>query len=999
MSYASEEASQALKPHQSTSDLAAGRVGSVVKPAPLLFRSTPIDEVALDVKWDGAFSSSEDNDNMDDENDEKKDDLDAAGEAEEANVPPLSQKTAIEEGIMSAALRTVPLQFVVQEMERRVSEGMVKHDLFYFVPFLLLFTVNYLVGRDIEQNYYANGAVRALVARNIYEYVPTEQAILEEYFRLDTNANYLNGTNQSDPFEAGWWKQSFLFSWFNSTYNEFYQPNATDNVIEQLARIAAGIQMQSRPAFLELNNKPDFLRWLRQALVPSLWDCKNPEYEATQRTRPRGNTALLGALRLRSIRMLPGLGCNTNPALVSSGAEKGSVNAKCYEGFASASVDSDRYCKQPNPTLPSEELFQYVDCGNSALTSRGTITDYPCVGHIATLPFSSSCSDVMKLMDLISPAISPSHSASHESNYTSVLDQLTENYVGNVFNRSACSSFAFHDSVRLVAVEFFSYTSATDALVRSRLLLEGTNGGLLVPTYSGKVFRIFSFQRHLLSLVLQLSLLSFSLYFLTKFWDDWGATTRKTGSRLEFLLDLWNLVDITNLICMIVNSALYVAWVLTSLHTVIDFNRSQKYPDLLEVIEYVYNTQVYCNSVNVILIFIKTLKYVRINDRLNILTRTFSHAQNNLLSLLALWIFIHIGFSLCGMQLFGASLFDYYNFNTAFSTLLFALLGKNNIEEMQRHQPILTHVFFWTFYIFENFMLLNFFVAILSDGFTKMSESVALAPLDVAVLRFLDEVLFTLRWKYLRERLLGLLRTNASRFELLIEVKLCLQDHLQLALRAATDVSRSHRDQVPTTFRDLQWWLPESLFNALGMQYLLVLWEDIVYEYYQSSCKSSHSLTLDNLGAAVALGVRDEIERDTPDVIALELQSELLSEKLSGLPVLLCQYDIVKRLSEKLNKTARQELQKKGANMGMNSSTAKRRRAVLRPQFVDGEAMKHQPQQPVLASAVAMPSELALPAELADSEDSLEGTSVESTGSESNARRAALAPFVAFEEN
>lgn len=324
------------------------------------------------------------------------------------------------------------------------------------------------------------------------------------------------------------------------------------------------------------------------------------------------------------------------------------------------------------------------------------------------------------------------------------------------------------------------------------------------------------------------------------------------------------------------------------------------------MIEYVFSTQVYTNAVNVILVYIKTLKYVRINDRLNILTRTFAVCQNNIISILVLWVFIHTGFSLTAQQIFGSVLQPYSNFNTSFSTLLFALLGNSDVGSLIRVEPNLTHIFFWTFYIFENLMLLNFFVAILSGGFATVSHSVALAPLDVAILRYIDEILYMCRWKYIRERLIRTLTSNATRFELLIEVKLCLVQHLQLALRAASDLNRiqthHHRDHIPMTFRDLQWWLPAPLFEALGMHYLLALWEDIVFEYHNVSSKSQRTIKISELGNAVSEGVKCQTDKSNPDTVLLELQCESLSSKLSQLPYLLCKFDVVKRLSVKHSK-------------------------------------------------------------------------------------------------
>jgi hypothetical protein len=271
-----------------------------------------------------------------------------------------------------------------------------------------------------------------------------------------------------------------------------------------------------------------------------------------------------------------------------------------------------------------------------------------------------------------------------------------------------------------------------------------------------------------------------------------------------------------------------------------------------------------------------------------------------------------------------------------------------------------------------------------------MNESVAMAPLSEAILRFVDEVLMTVRWKYLRERLLGLLRTNASRFELLIEVKLCLEDHLELALKAAADVTRGHNQNIiPTTFRDLRWWLPEPLFDALGMHYMLVLWEDIVHEFYQSNCKSSHSVGLVQLGAAVRQGILEEIEKSTPDVIALELQSELLVDKLHNIPHLLCQFDIVKVLSRKLNEDLRSLLKRNTTATARRESTvAKQRRGSQQRQRRRSSATSMKPSE---EDKLRRRASAVMPAERSDSEEDGEQAA--------DPRRMDLAPsYVAFAE-
>ena len=82
----------------------------------------------------------------------------------------------------------------------------------------------------------------------------------------------------------------------------------------------------------------------------------------------------------------------------------------------------------------------------------------------------------------------------------------------------------------------------------------------------------------------------------------------------------------------------------------------------------------YFNAVNTILTCLKILKFVRLNDQLNILTRTLRAAQHNIIGILTIFLIVLTAYALTGNLLFGNGLEEYKDFSTSFSTLLRLLL-------------------------------------------------------------------------------------------------------------------------------------------------------------------------------------------------------------------------------------------------------------------------------------------------------------------------------------
>ncbi|CUG06117.1 cation channel protein, putative [Bodo saltans] len=839
-------------------------------------------------------------------------------DSEHGGSNPEDKKRRLREGLSEvemhlyrSSLNPIPLQFVVEEVRQKVERDRMYTDLVYFIPFLLVFTF-YFVGRDITENFYTTAKIRAVNTQQ-----PTfarQVDVLNEFYRLDTQE-------------------------YDGSQAVYQQGDGTDvNNQEfgpQILRMSKNAKIPYIYNVEDIMSKADILHWLSQVFVPSLWDCQNPDFHNNGVTNIGGNTVLVGAARIRSIRMKEGC-ADPNPELWRKtlvGNETWDLS--CYDELDASNVDDSPYCNEENPAFSStssydprlqqttqahgsvaatetatsafssvqiddivynETMYQFLQCEMSSTTgvSEQSVVNlrHPCSGHYVTLPFQASCNEVQATLDIMRPSLMDRvYPQEAESD---VLYNLFGRYNSKVPTNS-CSAFVFHESVRLVVVEYFSYSVSSDAFFRSRMILEMVKGGAIVPNHSIRAFRVWT-TSSIFEVLLQGVVLIFVVNFVFRMLSDWSTSRRLSGSYFTYIKDPWNLIDVVNNVTLVASAILTALWWSASLGITISFNRQPRYPTELQNAEELYTTQVYCNAVNIILIYMKVLKFLRINDRLGIMTKTLGECQQDILSLMALFLFIHTGFSIMGTAVFGMSMNEFRSVGDSFVTLLLALLTGIDYDTMRSLQPTLTPLFFWLFIMTEVYLLLNFFIAILGEGFAQVNQSMHLPSLDLALLRFVDEFRMVFRWNYIRETLMNLTaKRKRSHIKALVEMHSCLEEHLRLSLLAVEDL-RSHtsREHVPMHFRDMEWWLPKDIYNTLGRQYLLILWEDMLYAYNIKERLNSKSGERAELARAVQEGVR-EVAESFPDILSLEVQAEVIFDKLEKLPLKIVEWSIAQQ--------------------------------------------------------------------------------------------------------
>jgi len=678
--------------------------------------------------------------------------------------------------------KALPLQWVERNLHFRIASDGFYSDFLMYIPFLALFMVFFLNGRDIEINHMA-----AASNREIYMYSEFPN-VAETKAALDAQGTTDSPTLLRDRF------------------------------------------------FEEIESHADFQRWFGSVLIPGTWDCAQPGYSRATLVK-RGQMQYIGAMKVRAI-LAKNTSCGVNRDYTGgdffdnfntteSGNRDDALPSYCYDKFQRDEMQIRQRCDRANPALPQEQLWRFYHDHEDGdeLTTTGQMNIYPSGGYVATVPFNATCNEVQE--------------------FHRVIQSTAE---CNIFNTR---------EVRFIMFEWFQYAANTDTYMMNKYFLEVTQGGGWITNFQVRMFPVWTEKRLGMS-IFDIFFFIFVLYFVYRLFYDWVQFYRNHKKVLAFCFDLWNLLEVINIVTLVTVCILRWTWWTRSRNSKISFPfDNTEYPQDLDALVLIFSAQIYANSFNVVITILKVLKYFQLNNRLNILTRTLSVSQQGIIGVLALFLFVVTGYAICGVQLYGGFIFDFKNVNTSFSSLSFLLLGQFDYPAMRALQPELTGFFFFSFVILCNFLLLNFIIAILSDGFASVSKDTALEPLDESLLHQLYMLQAYFTFSNLR-KVLELRKKGKTRIGLIREMHKYLSEHLDLIEKHSPSMLDN---DIPMTRGDLKHWLPEQLYSDLSEPYIDLLWEDMVRDHGTDAASSNYQLHKD-IEEAVMKGVALVVKKE-----------------------------------------------------------------------------------------------------------------------------------------
>eukprot|EP00759_Apiculatamorpha_spiralis_P029000 PhF_6_TR31420/c0_g1_i1/m.46061/K04986/PKD2; polycystin 2 len=531
----------------------------------------------------------------------------------------------------------------------------------------------------------------------------------------------------------------------------------------------------------------DFYNWLEGVVIQEFWDRKNPT-AVKNITRISGQSIAIGGLRVRMLKVRNN-SCTINPYFYPD--DESAFTRDCYGRYTPEKEDKTSFTQ-------NDITFNYTEgCKHSYTAISGEITTYPCGGFIRDVPFTVSYNDAIK-------------------------------WASDLRN----GQFIDNNAVRFIVVEFFTYNPGLDSFSANRIFTEVTAGGGWLPTSRFRNFEVFKPSGG--RLAYEFYFLCFILYYWYRFFLDW----RRSGKGLGYLFSLWPFFEIVNLCAFIVVFiARWVWWRASQDQKWTLPYTKDAFPDDLDYIQNMYQIQVYFNSLNCVLSFLKLLKFVRLNNRLNILTRTLEACAQNIMGVLILFVLVVFAYSIAGCTLFGGGLADFRNISTAFSTCMRIVIGNFDYQGMKEENRSVAFIYFWTFVVLANFVLLNFIIAVISEGFEEEAKKTKAVPLEFYITRYANNAkhYFSSVGTMFKELYNAIVARTRRLPEVTILEHLVRHRTQQLNdLRLTEEMVESGIFAEPELWfgrQDFKKILPRSELDYVTEDTLNFLWEDIVIEF------------------------------------------------------------------------------------------------------------------------------------------------------------------------
>jgi hypothetical protein len=487
----------------------------------------------------------------------------------------------------------------------------------------------------------------------------------------------------------------FFFLAGRSIEDGFYMGKGVYDTVTGEFPNVPGVGPYWEKTMADIRTPSDWYQWMEGVMLEALWAGVDDDVNATINNTFSGYNLKLGSLRIRTWRMLNNT-CAVNDWWYP--ANQSVFPRFCYERFTEdGAFKNVNYGPRQDP-----QRFKFLECKEFVgRTVLGRVSTYPCGGHVLDIPFNYSKKDARALIRSLQGV------SDDGSDPVSFIDPV---------------------QTRFVSVEFFLYSPVFNVFLSSKIWVEVTKGGAWLTSYKINTFEVWSL-KHMPYTIYQFFFLAFVLYYVWKFFHELVVANRN-GRRgwLKYLCNMWNFLEICNLITFLIVFGLRFAWWYKSRQMAFVLP-GDGYIDQLDYINWLYLAQVYTNSLNTVITFLKVLKFVKLNDRLNILTRTMEACQQNIIGILAVFFLLVLAYSITATSLFGNSLERFRNLENSFSSNFLMLLGDFNYAELYEEDRFVTAVFFWSYFILALFLLLNFILAVIADSFGKENDKTRAEPL------------------------------------------------------------------------------------------------------------------------------------------------------------------------------------------------------------------------------------------------------------------------------
>ena len=446
--------------------------------------------------------------------------------------------------------------------------------------------------------------------------------------------------------------------------------------MEQL--IVRSSDTSSNPTFYELTTVKQFWYWAGKTWLDGVYDWNDHYiFDANK---------LLGVPQYRQLRVQEGKQCT-----IPSDFEN--LIFECYAPYTKANEMKDPISNEDNSTA-----FIYSEA--EELDKR------PYWGQLATYEGGGYYQDM----------------SLNKTNTSAILASLnTKNWIAK--------------PTRVLFIDFTVYNANVNLFCVIRLILEFPATGGIIPT---SVFRTVRLLRYInpvdyFIMVMEIFFIMFVAYFLVK------EIKRMRKYKWKYFKSFWSYVELVNI-------AIAVVAVVFSLYRLIEVNRllsgllenpntHSNFEDLA-FWETQFNNMI---AFNVFIGWIKLFKYVSFNKTMNQLSCTLKASAKDIFGFAIMFFIVFFAYAQLGYLVFGSQLDDFKTFGDSTFTLFRIILGDFDFKAIQDANRVLGPIYFVTYVFFVFFILINMFLAIITDAYAEVKDRLSKEKDDVHLGEFLKK--------------------------------------------------------------------------------------------------------------------------------------------------------------------------------------------------------------------------------------------------------------------
>jgi len=426
----------------------------------------------------------------------------------------------------------------------------------------------------------------------------------------------------------------------------------------------ADVMSQSK-LFQDLNEVQDVRLYLEQLVMPLLYVNASHTGEILKEAEKNfvlAHNKLLGGVRITVIRV------NEVPCEF-----KGLPDdfAPCYSGYSSGGTNTSTY-------YVGDKEMRYLTADEAqSETFYGRFMSYAGDGNVYDLSWK----------------------------YDDAWTEFEELFEDGLIRRDA----------RVLFVDFVTLNANLNLHTVGRLCFElPADGG--VVTYSE--IKTWRFWRYLTARGKRLFAMEIIVTMMVVFytWEELSEIYKE--GFYEYRKEFWNLVDWVNLLFFYTTIFWRIRVELSDHPSMTNLYAFESYRTYV----WIFSMEAYFNMVNAFLLYFKLFKYLNVSRNVRVLFMMFKKTASDMLVFVIILIVIFLAFGIGGFLVFSSNVSDYRTFSFSIINLFRYTVTEMDYDALNQANVTAGTIYYMTWTLLMLLILVNVFIAILSDGFAEAQE-------------------------------------------------------------------------------------------------------------------------------------------------------------------------------------------------------------------------------------------------------------------------------------